>query len=223
MGSDKSLTGLRTRHKKLLVERDSHYGGNAPRGEIAGWVARRLEESVLKGGKVSTCSSPDSDIVAVWCDLVALYHEHDAESVTDEYRARIISLLCAFEYPIPSRVIAGVVGCSKGHARRFYWDDDRQCVREKEWSIAQRRRQATPKQVKQVIQRDGHCCVRCRVGENLLVHHILPVSQGGTPDEQNLVTLCETCHRAAHGMVMYRGKVQYQSTEDFHTWLMSGE
>lgn len=223
MGGDESLAQYRDRHDELLAERDSYCGGNAPRGEIAGWVARRLEESVFGDGKRTVHGDSDRNIVAVWCDLVELYQEYDAESGTDEYRTRIISLLHSFEYPIPSRVIAGVVGCSKGHARRYYWDDEGQCVREKQWSLAQRKRQATPKQVEAVLERDGYCCVRCKRAEPLLVHHIVPVSQGGTTAEENLVTLCKSCHRAAHGKAMNRGKVQYESTEEFHTWLMPDE
>jgi 5-methylcytosine-specific restriction protein A len=32
----------------------------------------------------------------------------------------------------------------------------------------------------------------------LEVHHILPVSEGGGDEQQNLVTLCKKCHKARH-------------------------
>lgn len=221
MASDEWIARLRGRHDELLVERDDYYGGHAPRGEIAGWVARRLEELVPGERKDSTLKPANRDLVAVWCDIVALYREFDCKTSSDEYRTRIISLLRTFEYPIPTRVVAGVVGCSNGHARRFYWDDEEQNVREKTWSLAQRRRQATPLQVEQILQRDDHRCVRCGADESLIVHHIWPVSQGGTPVAENLVTLCRSCHVVAHDVAMFRGRVQYQSEDEFLTWLAS--
>lgn len=37
-------------------------------------------------------------------------------------------------------------------------------------------------------------CHRCGSKENLNVHHIIPVSKGGTRDRKNLVVLCNSCH-----------------------------
>lgn len=223
MAPDDSIEDLRARHEQLLAERDDCYSGTARRGEIAGWVARRLEMTVFAGGALEECDEEsDRGLVEIWTDLVELYCEFDERFSDDsEYQTRIVSLLTAFEYPIPTQIVTRVVDCSKGHARRFYWDNDRQCVREKEWSLAQRKRQATPKQVKHVLERDGHRCARCGAEEPLIVHHIWPVSQGGTPDVENLVTLCKPCHRAAHDEVMYRGRVHYQSEEGFLAWLAS--
>lgn len=34
------------------------------------------------------------------------------------------------------------------------------------------------------------------------VHHILPVSQGGGDEQQNLVTLCKDCHKARHARLV---------------------
>ncbi|WP_256262960.1 HNH endonuclease signature motif containing protein [Listeria monocytogenes] len=30
------------------------------------------------------------------------------------------------------------------------------------------------------------------------VHHILPISQGGTHDRNNLMSLCKSCHNKIH-------------------------
>lgn len=49
-----------------------------------------------------------------------------------------------------------------------------------------------------VRQRDGGCR-RCGATTRLEVHHVIPLSRGGTNDPDNLVTLCRTCHRASHG------------------------
>ncbi len=50
---------------------------------------------------------------------------------------------------------------------------------------------------KAVFTRDGYICQMCRklVGnESPHCDHIIPVSQGGTDDEDNLQTLCQPCH-----------------------------
>lgn len=48
------------------------------------------------------------------------------------------------------------------------------------------------KQVRlRVIDRDG-CCAVCGSEDKLTVDHVVPISKGGAPfDEDNLVTLCD--------------------------------
>jgi len=56
----------------------------------------------------------------------------------------------------------------------------------------------------QALQRDQRRCQYCRKTEaydsslDLQVHHIKPVSEGGTHDLENLVTLCNKCHWRLH-------------------------
>jgi hypothetical protein len=219
MAADEWLTRLRDRHDRLLVERDEYYDGEAPRGEIEGWVARHLEEGTFFDDRDRTPGESNRTIVDVWSDLVALYRTVDARTSSDEYRTRIISLLRAFEYPIPSRVLAGVVGCSKGHARRFYWDDEEHRVREKDWSRAQRNKQAPPTLVKWVRSRDRGRCLRCRNTGELVVHHVVPVGADGDAEETNLVTLCNRCHRDAHAGSISSGKVVYDGLNGFLRWV----
>lgn len=48
-----------------------------------------------------------------------------------------------------------------------------------------------------VMERDGFRCRRCGAGPNddrLVLDHIMPVALGGSDDESNLQTLCETCN-----------------------------
>ena len=33
------------------------------------------------------------------------------------------------------------------------------------------------------------------------VHHIVPISQGGTHDEKNLMSLCQSCHTRIHHQI----------------------
>lgn len=49
--------------------------------------------------------------------------------------------------------------------------------------------------------RDHHKCQKCfAFGDqiNLQVHHIVPVSDGGTDDRSNLILLCSSCHTRVH-------------------------
>lgn len=43
-------------------------------------------------------------------------------------------------------------------------------------------------------------CANCHSIDNLQVHHIIPLSLGGTNYESNLVTLCGNCHAKIHGI-----------------------
>jgi len=47
--------------------------------------------------------------------------------------------------------------------------------------------------------RDGYRCELCGSQEDLHVHHIIPRSEGGDNSPDNLVTLCEECHRMQIG------------------------
>jgi hypothetical protein len=60
---------------------------------------------------------------------------------------------------------------------------------------------------KQILRRDDYTCQRCGhqsgphagdEGRVLQVHHIEKVSDGGSNDESNLVTLCRPCHGVQH-------------------------
>ena len=49
-----------------------------------------------------------------------------------------------------------------------------------------------------VLDRDGHRCVNCGSTETLEMHHVIPLSQGGTNHLDNLQTLCNPCHATTH-------------------------
>lgn len=50
----------------------------------------------------------------------------------------------------------------------------------------------------EVKTRDNFQCVICSKKESLEVHHILPLSRGGTNSKRNLITLCHICHSKRH-------------------------
>ena len=50
----------------------------------------------------------------------------------------------------------------------------------------------------QVLRRDGWRCQACGTMSNLEVHHKEFRSQSGCNSEENLITLCLTCHATMH-------------------------
>lgn len=52
-------------------------------------------------------------------------------------------------------------------------------------------------------RRDNHTCQACTSNENLIVHHIIPLAQGGPKyDLENLTTLCRSCHSKWEGLYL---------------------
>ena len=50
-----------------------------------------------------------------------------------------------------------------------------------------------------ILHRDNYTCQCCgKKNTRLEVHHIIFRSNGGTNDEENLLTLCEDCHKGVH-------------------------
>jgi len=51
---------------------------------------------------------------------------------------------------------------------------------------------------RRILERDGWRCQDCGITTDLQVHHIVPRGRGGADVEQNLITLCASCHRRLH-------------------------
>ena len=61
------------------------------------------------------------------------------------------------------------------------------------------RRGVEPALREYVVTRDNRLCRACmKVIPELQVHHIVPVSNGGTDEKTNLITLCNMCHVRVH-------------------------
>lgn len=60
----------------------------------------------------------------------------------------------------------------------------------------------TPEIRKYILNRDSYCCGKCKSSYSddrmMQVHHIIPVSEGGTDVRSNLITLCKWCHTDIH-------------------------
>jgi 5-methylcytosine-specific restriction endonuclease McrA len=50
----------------------------------------------------------------------------------------------------------------------------------------------------QILRRDGWSCQSCGSLSNLEVHHKKFRSHSGHDSEENLITLCSTCHASVH-------------------------
>jgi len=48
----------------------------------------------------------------------------------------------------------------------------------------------------QCFHRDGYACTRCGSRRRLECDHVVPLTEGGTNDLDNLRTLCRDCHIA---------------------------
>ncbi len=84
--------------------------------------------------------------------------------------------------------------CSSGCQDRFLtWLEEEHAsargIRPQFWNIIRR----------SVLERDRHRCQICGSRENLSVHHIIPLSDGGDSRSVNLQVLCHACHQHKHG------------------------
>jgi len=50
-----------------------------------------------------------------------------------------------------------------------------------------------------IIKAAGGKCAKCGTTENLTLHHIIPLSDGGTDNDDNFMILCEIHQKKFHG------------------------
>ena len=57
---------------------------------------------------------------------------------------------------------------------------------------------------KGVYRKDNYSCQRCGIRNvRLHAHHLIPLSEGGSDEIENLVSLCENCHKDMHFGMKY--------------------
>ena len=73
-----------------------------------------------------------------------------------------------------------------------------------------------------ILHRDNYTCQCCgKKNCRLEVHHIKFKSNGGTDDEENLITLCEDCHKGVHAGTIVLNKKPKKSKNLKHATHMS--
>ena len=65
---------------------------------------------------------------------------------------------------------------------------------------------------RQVVERDGDQCSKCGKGRYLHLHHIKPLSKGGSNKITNLKLLCKNCHSKDHGGRDFSGEFNSSET-----------
>jgi hypothetical protein len=68
------------------------------------------------------------------------------------------------------------------------------------------------KRRKDVYERDGRQCGKCGSLNRLHLHHIKPLSKGGSNEISNLKLLCEKCHSKEHGGRNFLGEFNDSET-----------
>lgn len=86
--------------------------------------------------------------------------------------------------------------------RRHFLDVVKDATRENVHKHAVRRGQAKAKRT--ILSKTGGVCEACHTKmpevEMLHIHHVMPVSRGGTNAMSNVVVVCPNCHALAHWM-----------------------
>jgi hypothetical protein len=68
------------------------------------------------------------------------------------------------------------------------------------------------KRRKEVADRDGEHCSQCGGSLHIHLHHIIPLSKGGSNNISNLKLLCGKCHSATHGGKDFTGEFSTSET-----------
>ena len=53
-----------------------------------------------------------------------------------------------------------------------------------------------------VFDRDGYQCVYCGSSENLTLDHIIPITKGGSDDQDNLACCCKCCNSSKNDKLL---------------------
>lgn len=134
-----------------------------------------------------------------WCEYML---REEAEKDDNESKKHLIEILIEDSYRPDryTRLIADFVGVSEQYTKDVISG-------RAEYGLSDSERS-------KILDRDDNKCRNCEETEELEVHHIIPVNQGGTKSDDNLCTLCSDCHKnIAHGQTM--ADVSYKDKKEF--------
>lgn len=66
---------------------------------------------------------------------------------------------------------------------------------------------------KDILSRDDYKCRLCGYAKDLIVHHITPKVMGGKSELENLLTVCNYCHKFLHYNPMFRHETRNNLSE----------
>jgi len=122
--------------------------------------------------------------------LIDLYTDLVPPADYETKKEHVIALKSTFPYlRLHDELVVRAADCSMSYAKQFQYVPG-EGVGDREVS---RRLRGN------ALDRDDHRCVSCGSDDDLHVHHIIPRSQGGPNELDNLATLCAECHQYAHG------------------------
>jgi len=106
------------------------------------------------------------------------------------------------EDSLAALVAQGFISIESGPERSVYSDEPQLMIQVSNWGKVRRKRGNIPSSVRQMIyDRDGNQCVKCDSGVCLSLDHIVPWSKGGSDDESNLQTMCQSCNSSKSNRV----------------------
>lgn len=111
--------------------------------------------------------------------------------------------VCKKEFEVKksyARIQCCSLGCGRAYQKNIYKNKatfDPYIYSEKEYRDAREK----------ILQRDKYSCMFCSSTEYLVVHHKIPVRNGGGNEQSNLVTLCRSCHMSLHGTKEYNMRI----------------
>lgn len=158
-----------------------------------------------------------SELWEVEKTLIGIYDDYVQNLAVEltQKKDKIITLKRAFPYLRDNNdLVARTIDCSRSYAAQF---------KEVPGAGIQNRK-ITGELRDQVFERDNDSCVSCGRSEDLVVHHIIPLDEGGVNELENLAVLCEDCHYFAHGgghptnrghTTATFGSVEYEDKEEF--------
>ena len=78
-----------------------------------------------------------------------------------------------------------------------------------------RRYQRVVRKVAHIVkERDNWRCRYCKSKKDLEVHHIIPLSKGGSLKPFNCLTVCKDCHIKLHASPLSAARAQWRAFSD---------
>lgn len=137
---------------------------------------------------VPSAESPLTKAVCLYVGATCGFH-YDGEIVID--RKYLWTITDMFQDSLDTQRAKDVLERSLGRYYRLNFDGYHPLT-----TRAKRRERKSLSASKslEVFARNDYRCVRCGSRSDLTVDHIIPVSRGGTNDDDNLQTLCRPCN-----------------------------